>query len=104
MAMDLNQKISMYVEKYGVETLNKIVERHELSTEKRMWFTIRFGSEDPEEQKQCTEKMEQLTKQIDLLDREIESKGVPKKSRPQMVKDLKKFSPDGWFSGFVLED
>lgn len=97
----IEQKVNGHVEKYGVETLNLVIRRHELSEEKRLWFGIRFKAEEGHELKEkSTAQMDRLTAEIDAVDVELEQRGISKASRPQIVKDLKKYSPDSWMSGF----
>jgi hypothetical protein len=105
MAADkLTTRIDGYIKAYGVEGLNKVIERHELAEEKRNWFSIRFAVEDEEMKEKCTAEMEKLTARIDEIDFELEKVyGVPSTKRPQIVKDLKKYQPNGWSSGFFLK-
>jgi hypothetical protein len=100
----LEKKIEEYLKRYGVDGINKVIHRHDLSTEKRTWFTIRFASQDPQEEANCTEQMDNLTRLIDQLDQDLLVLGINEKNRPSIIKDLKKYSPDGWSSGFAKKD
>lgn len=99
--MKLEERINQYINAYGVETLNLIVQRHDLMELKRTHFTIRYLEQDPEEEEKLTLEMQKIQEKIDELDKQIEVSGVDPKKRPSIIKDLKKHYPDGWFSGFV---
>lgn len=96
----LEQKMANYVDLYGVDGINLVIRRHDLASEKRTYFTIRFMEEDPEKETELTKEMDKLSEQIALIDKELESIGIHSKNRPQMIKDIKKYCPDGWFTGF----
>lgn len=96
----LQQKMQMYIELYGVDGLNLVIKRHELAGQKRTWFSIRFASQDEEQEANCTKEMDKLSHEIDLLDKELERIGITQKNRPSITKDVKKYCPDGWFTGF----
>jgi len=94
-----------FVGLYGVEVINKIIERHNLATEKRTWFTIRFAESDPVKEKEYTETMEKLDEKIYKIDRELEDcYDVDSKLRTQIIRDIKKSRPDDWMMGFTLEE
>jgi hypothetical protein len=96
------EKVKEYQEKYGVEVLNLVIERHNLSTEKRNWFSVRFVSEDPEFEKECTQKMDELDKKIYKIDSQLLLHfGIDKNLRTQMIRAIKKAYPNDWMAGFV---
>lgn len=93
-----------FVGLYGVEVINKIIDRHNLATEKRTLFTIRFAEEDPVKEKEYTEMMEKLDEKIYKIDRELEDcYDIDNKLRTQIIRDIKKARPDDWFGGFVVD-
>lgn len=86
---------------YGVETLNLIIERHNLSEEKRTYFSVRFVEQDPIKEKEYTEMMDKLGEKIYKLDEKLYEAGIEPKERTQILRDIKKVYPDGeWLSGF----
>lgn len=99
--MKLEERINQYIHAYGIETLNLIVQRHDLMELKRTHFTIRYMEQDAEKEKELTLEMEKIQEQIDELDKQIEAAGVDPKKRPTIIKDLKKYYPNDWFGGFV---
>ncbi|MFJ7932646.1 hypothetical protein [Peribacillus sp. NPDC096448] len=97
-------RLYKFVEIYGVEVINKIIERHNLATEKRTWFTIRFAEKDPMIEKECTETMEKLDEKIYKIDRELgDCYDINDKLRTQIIRDIKKARPDDWMMGFDLQ-
>ncbi|MFK3961922.1 hypothetical protein [Pseudalkalibacillus hwajinpoensis] len=99
--MTAEKRVQEYISEFSVEVLNLVMERHNLSNEKRSWFSIRFASEDSSVEKECTEKMDELDKKIYKIDDDLLSHyGIDKKLRTQMIKDLKKSYPKGWIAGF----
>jgi len=96
----LEQKMANYVDLYGVDGINLVIQRHDLATQKRQFFTIRFMEKDPKKEAELTEEMDKLSEEIQLIDNELERIGIHSKNRPTIIKDIKKFCPDGWFSGF----
>lgn len=96
----LEQKITSYLDLYGLDTLNLVIRRHNLSSEKRHWFSIRFVLEDKEKEMECTNEMNRLSAEIEEIDRQLESVGIHSKNRPTITKDLKKHFKDGsWVDG-----
>jgi len=92
-----------FVGQYGVEVINKIIERHHLANEKRTWFNVRFREEDPAKEKEYTETMEILDKKLYKIDRELEDcYDINSKLRTQILRDIKKARPDDWMSGFSV--
>lgn len=99
----IEQKMAEYVDLYGVHGINLVIKRHDLATQKRIYFTIRFAEQDPEKELELTQEMDKLAAEIESIDNELESLGINSKNRPQMIKNIKKYCPDGWFSGFEEE-
>ena len=95
------ERLSNLVGRFGVEVLNLVIDRHQLSDEKRMYFSIRFVEENPEKEKEYTEKMDELTKNIYKLDEKLYNLGIQKNDRLQILRDVKKVYPGEWESGFV---
>lgn len=96
----LEEKMREYVELYGIDGINLAIKRHQLASEKRDWFSVRYVSEDAEKERECTQRMAELSSKIEQLDNELERFGITSKNRPTITKTIKKHSPDGWFSGF----
>lgn len=99
----IEQKMAEYLDLYGIDGINLVIKRHELASRKRQLFTIRFVEEDPEKELEVTKEMEKLTAEIEAIDNELETLGINSKNRPQMIKNIKKYCPQGWFSGFAKE-
>jgi len=96
------EKVKEYQEKYGVEALNLVIQRHILASEKRNWFSIRYVSEDPEIERECTEKMDELDKKIYKIDSQLLLHfGIDKNLRTQMIRSIKRAYPNDWMAGFV---
>lgn len=92
-----------FVGLYGVEVINRIIERHHLASEKRTLFTIRFAEQDPIKEKELTENMEKLDEKIYKIDRELEDcYDIDSKLRTQILRDIKKARPDDWMGGFSV--
>lgn len=97
-------RLDNLIAEHGVDLLNQIVERHKLASEKRTWFTLRFGSEDPDEEKEYTKNMQQLDDKIRYIDNKIlVLYKINDKNRTQILRDIKKVHPDGWMSGFAVD-
>lgn len=89
---------------YGIEVINKIIERHNLASEKRNWFAIRLAETDPLKEKEYTETMEKLDQKIYKIDRELgDCYDIDDKIRMQIIRDIKKTRPDDWMMGFELQ-
>lgn len=100
----VQDRLYEYVGIYGVEVINKIIERHNLATEKRTWFTIRFAEKNPMKEKEYTETMEKLDEKIYKIDRELrDCYDIDDKLRTQIIRDIKKARPDDWMMGFELQ-
>ncbi|MCP3033565.1 hypothetical protein LF817_19770 [Halobacillus sp. A1] len=97
-------RLNTFYENYGVESINLIIDRHELSKEKRQWFAVRFASDDQEFEKECTKKMNELSKKIEEIDVELENKGIDNNLRTNTLKQLKKIFGENISSGFVESD
>lgn len=101
MKVDVEKKVAAYFDKFGVNAINLIIDRHELADRKRGLFTLRYVSEDKEKEKELTEQMNQLSSQIAEIDNRLEKMGITAKMRPSIVKDIKKAYPNGgWTSRF----
>lgn len=95
------ERIRVLINHFGVEVVNLVIERHQLSSDKRNFFIVRWAEEDPEKEKKYTEEMDKLTKEISLIDEELYGKGIEKEWRLQILRDIKKVYPDQWEQGFV---
>ncbi|MDQ0808036.1 hypothetical protein [Priestia megaterium] len=96
----IQKKVQDYFAIYGKEVINLVVDRHNLSTEKRNWFAIRYAATDPEIEKECTEKMEQIDRMLYELDKQLLDSGIDDKTRTSIIRDIKKVYPEGWMQGF----
>lgn len=98
------ERLDNFLSTYDVKVLNLIIDRHHLSSEKRSWFSIRFASEDPSVEKECTGNMENLDKKIYNIDQDLLfTYGINDKMRTQILRDIKKVRPDDWMDGFSEE-
>ncbi len=96
-------RVYEYASFYGVEILNRIIERHHLANEKRANFTIRFVETDSIKEKELTENMEKLDEKIYKIDRELlDCYDIDSKLRTQILRDIKKANPDDWMGGFSV--
>lgn len=100
----LKDEVERYFTTYGTEVINLIVDRHNLANEKRSWFSIRFASQDPVQEKECTQKMEELDRLIYNIDGQLQDLGIDEKNRTTMLRNIKKAYPDTWMSGFTKEN
>lgn len=98
------ERIDAILEAFGVKVINLVIERHNLSTEKRMLFSVRFVEEDSEKEREYTEEMDKLTEKISMIDDELHRKGIEKNWRLQILRDIKKLYPDDWHNGFAEEN
>ncbi|RAS90779.1 hypothetical protein A3863_07895 [Priestia endophytica] len=98
-----NDRVLEFFQIYGVDVINLIIERHHLSQEKRNWFAARYVEEDPENEKEYTKMMDNLTQKIYKLDEKLYNAGLDEKVRIQILRDIKKVYPDDWMTGFAEE-
>lgn len=96
----VEERVGEYLDLYGVEVINLCVQRHNLANEKRSWFSIRFASDDPEQEKKCTKEMDKLSRELVKLDKQLLEKNIDSKTRTAIVRDIKKYRPQGWTAGF----
>ena len=95
-------RLDEFISVKGIKALNLIIERHHLANEKRTWFTIRFATDNPQEEKEHTENMKILDEKIGKIDNELICVyKVGEKLRTQIIRDVKKIHPNDWMSGFV---
>lgn len=87
----------------GVEVINLVIERHNLSELNRTYFVVRFAEEDESKEKEYTREMDEIREKINLIDEKLFNKGIEKKERLQILRDIKKAYPNGWEQGFVAK-
>lgn len=95
------ERVQNILDFFSIEVLNLVIERHNLSEDKRNYFIVRWAEEDQEKEKEYTKEMDKLTEKISMIDEKLYRKGIEKDWRLQILRDIKKVYPNEWQNGFV---